>query len=62
MGDVCSWPEAAAGAGLSNGLLMIDLVREVPEALKRRRINIESASALGRPDVAPQIDAQSVAA
>jgi molecular chaperone IbpA len=29
-----------AGASLENGLLMIDLVREVPEALKPRRIEI----------------------
>ena len=30
------------GAGLENGLLTIDLVREVPEALKPRRIEITS--------------------
>ncbi|WP_188868389.1 Hsp20 family protein, partial [Rhizobium wenxiniae] len=28
------------GAGLQNGLLSIDLVRELPEALKPRKINI----------------------
>ena len=31
-----------AGAGLENGLLTIDLVREVPEAMKPRRIEIRS--------------------
>lgn len=33
-----------AGAELSNGLLHVDLVREVPEALKPRTIAIRSAS------------------
>ena len=32
-----------AGAGLENGLLVIDLVREIPEAMKPRRIDIRSA-------------------
>ena len=32
----------ATGAALSNGLLVIDLVREVPEAMKPRRIQISS--------------------
>lgn len=40
------------GADLSNGLLSIDLIREIPEALKPRKITIESAPAL------PQIEAQ----
>ena len=31
------------GASLENGLLVIDLAREIPEALKPRRIAIESA-------------------
>ncbi|MCP5364957.1 MAG: Hsp20 family protein [Hyphomicrobiales bacterium] len=30
------------GAGLSNGLLTIDLVREIPEAMKPRKIEISS--------------------
>ena len=30
------------GAGLDNGLLTIDLVREVPEALKPRRIDVKA--------------------
>lgn len=32
------------GASLSNGLLVIDLVRELPEAMKPRRIAIETSS------------------
>ena len=32
----------AAGAGLANGLLQIDLVRRLPEAMKPRRIDIKS--------------------
>ena len=32
------------GAKLANGLLSIDLKREIPEAMKARRINIESGS------------------
>lgn len=35
-----------AGAKLANGVLSIDLVREVPEALKPRRINIGATPAL----------------
>jgi molecular chaperone IbpA len=34
-----------AGANLEHGLLMIDLVREVPEELKPRRIEISSGNA-----------------
>jgi molecular chaperone IbpA len=32
-----------ANASLENGLLAVDLVREIPEELKPRRIAIESA-------------------
>ncbi len=32
------------GAGFENGLLMIDLVREIPEAMKPRRIEINGAT------------------
>lgn len=39
-----------AGADLANGLLHIDLVREVPEALKPRKI------AIGAGNVGPQIE------
>ncbi|MBB3136015.1 molecular chaperone IbpA [Rhizobium pisi] len=49
------------GADLKNGLLSVDLVREIPEEMKPRKIAIESAPALG-PSAAPaQIEAQKVA-
>ena len=48
------------GADLSNGLLSIELVREIPEALKPRKITIQSTAALT--SVAPaQIEAQKAA-
>jgi molecular chaperone IbpA len=37
-----------ASATLQNGLLMIELQREVPEALKPRRIEIQSEGASAR--------------
>ncbi|ACL57193.1 Hsp20 family protein [Methylobacterium nodulans] len=47
------------GAGLENGLLMIDLKREVPEALKPRRIAIQAGTpALGQDDTPAQIEAK----
>jgi molecular chaperone IbpA len=36
----------AVGASYENGMLHIDLIREVPEALKPRRIQIQSKSPL----------------
>ncbi|RKF16126.1 heat-shock protein [Roseovarius spongiae] len=45
------------GAAHSDGMLHIDLVREVPEALKPRRIAIESRGAASEKDV---VDAKSV--
>lgn len=42
----------AIGAKLENGLLHVDLVREVPEALKPRRIEIQAAS--GRSQIAAE--------
>lgn len=36
-----------AGAELKNGLLHVDLAREIPEAMKPRKIAIQSASAQG---------------
>jgi molecular chaperone IbpA len=39
------------GASLSDGLLQIELVREVPEAMKPRRIAITSGSAPQRDNV-----------
>jgi molecular chaperone IbpA len=35
-----------AGATLENGLLMIDLKREIPEEMKPRRVEITSANAM----------------
>src|SRR3979411_1194440 len=35
----------AKGASFGNGLLQIELVREIPEAMKPRRISIEGSSA-----------------
>jgi molecular chaperone IbpA len=46
------------GAGLSNGLLSVDLVREIPEELKPRKISIQRAPALTSSASAPQIEAQ----
>lgn len=37
------------GARLENGLLHIELVREIPETLKSRRIPIAKAASVGRP-------------
>ena len=45
------------GARLENGLLHIDLVREIPEAMKPRRIEIQAAN-----DGAPQIEGEAKAA
>jgi molecular chaperone IbpA len=42
------------GARFENGLLIIDLVREIPEAMKPRRIAINEA----RAQAAPQIEAK----
>lgn len=42
------------GAGLDNGLLHVDLVREVPEAMKPRQIKIESAEPASQPQIAGQ--------
>jgi molecular chaperone IbpA len=42
------------GASHKNGLLQIELVREVPEAMKPRRIPIKSGAAAARHQVEPQ--------
>ncbi|EJC75283.1 Hsp20 family protein [Rhizobium hidalgonense] len=47
-------------ADLSNGLLSIELVREIPEALKPRKISIQSTPALTSPPPV-QIEAQKAA-
>jgi len=50
-----------SGAELKNGLLSINLVREIPEALKPRKIDIQTDAVLV-PTVAPgQIEAQKAA-
>lgn len=48
-------------ADLSNGLLTIGLVREIPEEMKPRKISIESAHALGNLDSPAQIEGQRAA-
>lgn len=48
-------------ADLSNGLLTIELVREIPEEMKPRKISIESAPALGNLDSPAQIEGQRAA-
>ncbi|MDK4743024.1 Hsp20 family protein [Rhizobium sp. CNPSo 3464] len=49
------------GANLKNGLLSIDLVREVPEALKPRKIDIQTNPARTQPASPAQIEAQKAA-
>jgi molecular chaperone IbpA len=49
------------GADMSNGLLSIDLVREIPEALKPCKISIQSEPALGHSAAPAQIEAQKAA-
>ncbi|KQS75401.1 molecular chaperone Hsp20 [Rhizobium sp. Leaf384] len=49
------------GASLENGLLSIDLVREIPEALKPRKIDIEGRTAIGQKTAPAQIEAQKAA-
>jgi molecular chaperone IbpA len=48
------------GASLNNGLLVIDLVRELPEAMKPRRIAIETSSASRKAFEAKPIEAKAV--
>ena len=51
------------GANLENGLLTVNLKREVPEALKPRRIPIgETQSAVGQDNAQPRIEAERKAA
>ena len=45
------------GARLENGLLHIDLVREIPEAMKPRRIPIGAAEAAKTIEAAPKAEA-----
>jgi molecular chaperone IbpA len=41
-------------ARLDNGLLTIELVREIPDAMKPRRIEVQAPSAVGTGEPAPQ--------
>jgi molecular chaperone IbpA len=50
-----------SGADLTNGLLSIDLVREIPEAMKPRKIDIQTNAMLNTTASAPQIEAQKAA-
>jgi molecular chaperone IbpA len=45
------------GARLENGLLHIDLVREVPEAMKPRQIAINTGAAAAKPKAIAQVQA-----
>ncbi len=49
------------GADLRNGLLSINLVREIPEALKPRKIDIQTSPALQHKVAPAQIEAQKAA-
>jgi molecular chaperone IbpA len=49
------------GASLEDGLLQIDLVREVPEAMKPRRIDIRVGKAIGKDDNVRTIEHSKVA-
>jgi molecular chaperone IbpA len=50
-----------SAADLTNGLLSIDLVREIPEAMKPRKIDIQTNAARANTASAPQIEAQKAA-
>jgi molecular chaperone IbpA len=43
-------------AGLANGLLTVELVREVPEAMRPRRIEIQGQKALGPAEQPKQLE------
>lgn len=49
------------GADLNNGLLEIDLVREIPEEMKPRKIAIETAAAVEQSKAQMQIEASNAA-
>jgi molecular chaperone IbpA len=50
------------GAKLENGLLAIELVREVPEAMRPRRIEVQAWKALGTGEQPQQIEHEKKAA
>ena len=49
-------------AWLDNGLLTIELVREVPEAMRPRRIEVQTWSAVGAGGQPQQVEHQKKAA
>jgi molecular chaperone IbpA len=49
------------GASLDNGLLHVDLVREVPEAMKPRQIKIDSGKIASGEPQQPQVTQQKAA-
>jgi molecular chaperone IbpA len=51
----------AAGAALQNGLLTVDLVRQVPEAMKPKKIAIGTARALSQDNNVQQITGRKAA-
>lgn len=50
------------GASLTNGLLVVDLVRELPETMKPRRIAIQTASAAGQAFDAKPVETKAIEA
>jgi molecular chaperone IbpA len=50
-----------SGADLTNGLLSIDLVREIPEAMKPRKIDIQANATLAETQNAPKIGSRTAA-
>jgi len=50
-----------SGANLNHGRLSIDLVREIPDELKPRKISIQSAPVLASSDSVPQIETRKAA-
>jgi len=44
------------GSSLTDGLLTIDLVREVPESMKPKRIPVQAQTALPTTEEAPQVE------
>ncbi|WP_312366232.1 Hsp20 family protein [Ensifer sp.] len=50
-----------SGADLTNGLLSIDLIREIPEAMKPRKIDIQTNATLAETQNAPKIGSRTAA-
>jgi len=49
------------GAALKNGLLSIELIREIPEALEPRKIEIQTNPVLAQSAAPARIEAQKAA-